>query len=57
MREGEGDDLPGIGGVRQDFLIAGDRRVEAQLPHLDTRRPSTETRENRTIFKGQGTGG
>ncbi len=31
MREGEGDDLPGIGRVGQDFLIAGHRRVEADL--------------------------
>jgi hypothetical protein len=31
MREGEGDDLPGIGRVGQDFLIAGHRGVEADL--------------------------
>ena len=31
MREGEGDDLPGVGGVGEDFLIAGHRRVEADL--------------------------
>ena len=57
MREGKEDDLRGVGGIGQDFLIAGDGGVEAQLPHLDTRRPSPETRENRTIFKGQGAGG
>src|SRR5262249_10015837 len=28
MREGEGDDLAGIGRIREDFLIAGQRRVE-----------------------------
>ena len=31
MGEGEGDDLAGIGGVGQDLLIAGHRRVEADL--------------------------
>ena len=31
MREGEGDDLPGIGRIGEDFLIAGHRGVEADL--------------------------
>ncbi|MCY1238587.1 hypothetical protein D9M72_513320 [compost metagenome] len=31
VREGEGDDLAEIGGVRQDFLIARQRRVEADF--------------------------
>ncbi len=31
MREGEGDDLPGIGRVGQDLLVAGHRGVEADL--------------------------
>ena len=31
MREGEGDDLPGIGRVGEDFLIAGHGGVEADL--------------------------
>ena len=31
MREGEGDDLPGIGGIGEDFLIAGHGGVEAHL--------------------------
>ena len=31
MRKGEGDDLAGIGRVGQNFLIARDRRVEANL--------------------------
>ena len=33
MREGEGDDLAGVGGVGEDLLIAGDRRIEAHLAH------------------------
>ena len=31
MREREGDDLPGIGGVGEDFLVAGHGGVEADL--------------------------
>ncbi|MNY58965.1 hypothetical protein D3C86_1953630 [compost metagenome] len=31
MRKGEGDDLAEIGRVRQDFLVAGKRRVEADF--------------------------
>ena len=33
VREGEGDDLPGIGRIGEDLLIAGHRRVEADLAH------------------------
>jgi hypothetical protein len=31
VREGEGDDLAGIGGIGEDLLVAGHRRVEADL--------------------------
>ncbi len=31
MREGEGDDLPGIGRIGQDLLVAGHGGVEADL--------------------------
>ena len=31
MGEGEGDDLGGVGGVGEDFLVARHRRVEADL--------------------------
>ena len=31
MRESEGDDLPGIGGIGENLLIPGHRRVEADL--------------------------
>ena len=31
MGEGEGDDLPGIGGIGEDFLVAGHGGVEAHL--------------------------
>ncbi len=33
MREGEGDDLPGVGGIGHHLLIAGHRGVEAHLAH------------------------
>ena len=32
MGEGEGDDLAGVRGVRQDLLVAGDRSIEADFP-------------------------
>ena len=33
VRKSEGDDLPGIGRIGHDLLIAGDRGVEADLAH------------------------
>ncbi len=33
MREGEGDELPGIGGIGEDLLVAGHRGVETDLAH------------------------
>ena len=33
MREGEGDDLPGIGRIGEDLLVAGHGGVEADLAH------------------------
>ncbi len=42
MREGEGDDLPGVRGIGHDLLIAGHRGVEADLappPCLPAPRP------------------
>ena len=53
MREGEGDDLGGVGRIGEDFLVAGERRVETQLaqhrpgragaaaPEYACRRPGT----------------
>ena len=31
MREGEGDDLPGVGGIGEDFLVTRHRGIEADL--------------------------
>src|SRR5690606_11194548 len=36
MREGECDDLPGIGGIGEDFLVAGERSVKANLANGGT---------------------
>ena len=33
MRKGEEHDLPGIGGIGEDFLVAGHGGVEAELAH------------------------
>jgi hypothetical protein len=33
MGEGEGDDLSGIGGIGENFLVAGHGGVEAHLAH------------------------
>ena len=33
MGKGEGDDLPGIGRIGEDFLIAGHRGIEADFAH------------------------
>src|SRR6516162_2250567 len=33
MRKGEGNDLPGIGRIGENLLIAGHRGVEADLAH------------------------
>ena len=35
VREGEGDDLPGVGGIGHDLLVAGHRGVEAELADRD----------------------
>jgi hypothetical protein len=54
MRKGEGDDLPGIGRVGQDFLIAGDRGVEADFADRCPRRPDALPPEYRAIRQNQG---
>ena len=40
--EGEGDDLGGVGGVGQDLLVAGHRRVEADLADRGAGRADAE---------------
>ena len=42
MGKGEGDDLAGIGGIGQNLLIAGHRRVEADFADRRAGRAETE---------------
>src|SRR6202040_2269732 len=54
MREGEGDDLAGIGRVGQDFLITGNRRVEADLADRLARRAEASPPKYRPVRQHQG---
>ena len=45
MRKGEGDDLPGVGGIGQNLLISGHRRVEADLADRLALSPDAEALE------------
>ena len=49
MREGEGDELPGIGGIGEDLLIAGHRGVEADFTDGLAFGAETEAFEHRAI--------
>ena len=49
MREGEGDDLGGVGGVGQDLLVARHRRVEADLADRRAARADSEALDNRAV--------
>ena len=49
MREGEGDDLGGVGGVGQDFLVAGHRRVEADFADRRAGRADPEALDHRAV--------
>ena len=57
MGEGEGDDLPGIGGVGQDFLIAGDGGVEADLADRFARRAEAEALDRGAVLQNEEGGG
>jgi len=54
MREGEGDDLAGVGRIGQDFLITGDRRVEADFADRLARRAEAAPPKNRPVRQHQG---
>ena len=51
MREGEGDELPGIGGIGEDLLIAGHRGVEADFADRLAFRAEAETLQHGAIGK------
>ena len=56
MREGEGDDLGGVGGVGQDFLVARHRRVEADLADRRAGRADPEALDHRAVRKNDHAG-
>ena len=51
MREGEGDELPGIGGIGEDLLIAGHRGVEADLADGVAFRAEAKALQHGTVGK------
>ena len=51
MREGEGDDLAGIGRVGQDLLVARHRGVEADLAGRLADGADAEAFENRAVLE------
>ncbi len=53
MREGEGDDLPGIGGIGEDLLIARHRGVEADLADRVPGRAQSEAFQNGPVGQHQ----
>ncbi len=56
MGEGEGDDLPGIGRVGQDLLIAGHGGIEANLADRDAGRARALARDNGAVGKNEKAG-
>ena len=68
VREGEGDDLPGVGGIGEDLLVAGHGGVEADLadrvrrprrgrsPRSPSRPPAPEARSGRAASTGRAFG-
>src|SRR5262249_42470859 len=57
VRERKGDDLPGVGRIGQDLLIAGDRGVEADLADRVRRRAEAAPPEHRAVGENQRAGG
>jgi len=53
MREREGDDLPGIGRIGHDLLVAGHRCVEHHLANLGHLGPETAPEDRRPIGQDQ----
>ncbi len=51
MREGEGDDLGGVGRICQDFLVARHCRVEADLADRGAGRADPEALDHRAVRK------
>ena len=51
MRVSQGHNLPTVGGVRQDLLIARHRRVKNHLTDRGTGSANGKTAEDRAIFQ------
>ena len=57
VREREGDDLAGIGGIGEDLLVAGHRGVEAHLADRVAGRAEAEAFEHGAVGEHQEGGG
>jgi hypothetical protein len=53
LRIGENDDLSGIGGIREDFLVTGDGGIEDDFAAALGGRTKTPALEDRSVFQGQ----
>ena len=53
LRVGENDDLPGIGGIGEDFLISGDRGIEDDFAGPFGGRTKTPALEDGAVFQSQ----
>ena len=53
VRKSEGDDLPGIGRVSQNFLVAGDRGVEADFADVAAGGADSPAPKHRSIAQNQ----
>jgi hypothetical protein len=53
MRKGEGDDLAGIGGIGEDLLVAGQRRVEADFRDRFARGAEASALDDRAVGQHQ----
>src|SRR5580698_4729651 len=53
LRVSENDDLPGIGGICEDFLISGDGCIEDYFAGTFGGRTKTPALEDRSVFQSQ----
>ncbi len=53
LRVGENDDLAGIGGIGEDFLVSGDGGIEDDFAGAFGGRTKTPALEDRSVFQGQ----
>jgi hypothetical protein len=54
MREGEGDDLPGIGGIGDDLLISRHAGIEAHLANARADRADAFSPKNAAVREHEG---